>query len=83
MGDKKMITNKQLNSVLEHARNIGCSKRLIDNAIISGLEEDYLALDEHISEMEEYNARERARFNFVDYLAIAEESAKLVVKQMC
>ena len=78
-----MITNKQLNSVLDYAKSIGCSKRLIDNAIISGLEEDLLVLDEHISEMEEYNARERARFNFVDYLAIAEESAKLVVKQMC
>ncbi len=78
-----MITNKQLNSVLDYAKSIGCSKRLIDNAFISGLEEDLLVLDEHISEMEEYNARERARFNFVDYLAIAEESAKLVVKQMC
>jgi hypothetical protein len=81
MGDKKMITNKQLNSVLEHARNIGCSKRLIDNAIISGLEEDYLALDEHISEMEEYNARERARFDFVDVLAIARYSAEQVLKK--
>lgn len=77
-----MTTNNQISDVINYAKSIGCSKRLIDNAIISGLEEDLITLDEHISEMEEYNARERARFDFVDYLAIAEESAKLTVKQL-
>ena len=69
--------------LLDYAKAIKCSKTLIDNAEISGLEDDILALEENINETEEYLARERERFDFVDYLAISEEAARISVKQMC
>ena len=69
--------------LINQAKDLKCSARLISNLEISGLTEDAIALEEHVLEMEEYAARERARFEFVDYLAIARESARVVVKQMC
>jgi len=69
--------------LINQATELKCSERLISNLEISGMTEDAIALEEHVLEMEEYAARERARFDFVDYLAISEEAARVVVKQMC
>lgn len=69
--------------LINQATELKCSARLISNLEISGMTEDAIALEEHVLEMEEYVARERARFDFVDYLAISEEAARVVVKQMC
>ena len=65
--------------LINQAKELKCSTILIDNLEISGLEEDAIALDEHIRDMEDYLARERARFDFVDYLAISEDAARVVV----
>jgi len=69
--------------LINQATELKCSARLISNLEISGMTEDAIALEEHVLEMEEYAARERARFDFVDYLAISEEAARVTVKQMC
>ncbi len=68
--------------IINLAKELNCSKTLINNLETSGLMEDAIALDEHISEMQEYITRERARTT-LSLHTLVQLASNQAVKEVC
>ena len=70
-----------INNLVNEARELKCSERIINNLLISGSFQSMCELEEHVEDTKQFLAREAARKGYINYNAIAREAARLAVKE--
>lgn len=73
---------KLIDNLVNEARELKCSERLINNLLIAGDFQSMCELEEEVEATKQFLAREAARKGYVNYNAIAREAARLAVKEL-
>ena len=76
-----IIMTKLIDNLVNEARELKCSERIINNLLVAGDFQSMCELEEEVENTKRYLAREAARKAYVNYNQIAREAARLAVKE--
>jgi len=70
-----------INNLVNEARSLGCSERIINNLLVAGDFQSMCELEVEVEDTKQFLAREAARKGYINYNQIAREAARLAVKE--
>ena len=74
--------NLLVNNLVNEARELKCSERIINNLLVAGDFQSMCELEEHLEDTKQYLERERVRQGYINYNAISLEASRLAVKEL-
>jgi hypothetical protein len=78
----KTMQQELINNLVNEAKALNCSNRMISNLEISGMEDDFFTLVEEVEATKVYLEKERQRKTYMNFNLIAREAASLAVKEL-